>query len=82
MNFTIEAIVAIVALLVALPPTVLVIVKCLRRRQSRRRARDFQLDSAPLIPEVGGLRLARRHHTINATISFVVGEAGNGWDPC
>ncbi|KAK1756129.1 hypothetical protein QBC47DRAFT_379178 [Echria macrotheca] len=82
MEVTLEAIIAIVALVVALPPTVCIILGWIRRRRrrsthNRERIPDCELApiprsspiATPMYPHGG-----RPHHIINATLRFELGD--------
>ncbi|KAK4165958.1 hypothetical protein QBC43DRAFT_287293 [Cladorrhinum sp. PSN259] len=86
MRITVEAIIAIITLLVAIPPTLFVIVnwiKC-RRRANRRREQRLQLYHKTYDPTIEAWKFGRRQQTINATFTFELGETTNldRWDTC
>ncbi|KAK1756128.1 hypothetical protein QBC47DRAFT_379175 [Echria macrotheca] len=85
MEVTLEAIIAIIALMVALPPTVCIILGWLRRRRQRKHLTQELADSElALIPRgrpgPGGpiyIPGSRPHRVINATLSLELGD-GSG----
>ncbi|KAK4463762.1 hypothetical protein QBC42DRAFT_295737 [Cladorrhinum samala] len=84
MDITVEAIVAIIALLIAIPPTAFAIARWIQYRRQKRyhRANSLQLYARPQDQVIREWPYTRRQHTINATISIELGETQNIWDPC